>query len=119
MKVHIKFSDMERDEALRAYAEEKMNMFSKYIDRALFDASVCGIEFKKSTHHQKGDVCYAEVTLETNGTLYRASTEASSLREAVDTVKDEIMRQISRNKEKKENIFRKGSRLAKRLLRGV
>lgn len=118
MQLSIKFTDMGRDEDARAYAEEKTAAFSKVIDAAFLDAAFCNVEFKKSAHHQSGDVCYAEVTLETDGKIYRASEEAATLRNAMDKVKDEIVRQLERSKSKKENVFRRGARLAKRLLRG-
>lgn len=119
MKIAIKFTDTPHDETLRTYAEEKVAAFEKLLDAAHTEAALCGVELRRSTHHQKGDVCYAEMTLEANGALYRASKEASTLEEAMDAVKDDIVRQMSRQKNKREGLFRRGSRLAKRLLRGV
>ncbi len=119
MQLSIKFTDMERDEDARGYAEEKTAAFSKVIDATRLDAALCSVEFKRSAQHQSGDVCYAEVTLETDGKIYRASEEATTLRNAMDKVKDEIVRQITRDKAKKESLFKRGGRLAKRLVRGI
>jgi hypothetical protein len=75
MKTNIKFTDTERDETLKVYALEKVEAFTKLMtDQAAKDA-VCDIELRHSTHHQNGDVCYAEVNLEANGKLYLRNLE--------------------------------------------
>jgi len=114
--IHIKFTDTPSDDVLRAYAEEKVAAFAKLLDPAAFDAAKCAIEFRKSTHHRTGDVCYAEVTLHAEGKVYRSSKEEPTLKKAIDKVKDDILEELRVEKRRAAHERMKG-REVKELLR--
>jgi ribosomal subunit interface protein len=116
MKTNIKFTDTERDETLKVYALEKVEAFTKLMtDQAAKDA-VCDIELRHSTHHQNGDVCYAEVNLEANGKLFRVSKEEQNFKKAIDKVKDDILAQLRKNKEKHHDSKIRGAGKVKEML---
>jgi ribosome-associated translation inhibitor RaiA len=50
--------------------------------------------------------------------LYRTEYETSDLYSAIDITKDEMIDVLSKSKDKRENLFRKGARMIKKLLRG-
>jgi len=117
MITNIKFTDIEHDEALRDYAMQKVAAFTKLLQGEELTAAVCDVEFKKSTHHQHGDVCYAEVTLEVGGKVYRASKEEPTLEKAIDKVKDDILESLRTDKGKNRDKFLKGAATAKEWMR--
>ncbi len=94
MKTNIKFTNTAHDESLKEYALLKVEAFGKLVSEQVFEGAVCTIEFRKSAHHKKGDVCYAEATLRANGKTYRSSKEEPTLRKAIDKVKDDILREL-------------------------
>lgn len=108
MQVNIKFTGIDTSDKLRAYAEEKVAAFEKLLSDEDYAEAVCDVEFRSSTHHQKGDVCYAEVNLDAKGTLYRSSKEEPSFNKAIDKVKDDILSQLRREKEQRETALRRG-----------
>ncbi len=118
MKTNIKFTNTDRDEKLKEYALEKVGAFSKLIHEKALEGAVCDVEFRKATHHQKGDVCYAEATLKVDGKVYRASKEELTLKKAIDKVKDDILRELRIDKRAGRSERVRGAGELKKRLRG-
>jgi ribosomal subunit interface protein len=118
MQINIKFTDTPVDDRLRAYANEKVNAFTKILHGRELEATVCDIEFQRSTHHQTGDVCRAEVTLDTGSKVYRSSKEEPTLEKAIDKVKDDILAELRNDKGRARDLVRRGAATMKRMLRG-
>jgi ribosome-associated translation inhibitor RaiA len=113
MKVNIKFSAMESEDSLKLYAEEKIASFHKVLSEQVFQDAVCDVELRRDAHHQTGDVCYAEVTLEADGEVYRASKAEQTHEKALDKIKDDILETIRADKGRAETQFLRGAREAK------
>ncbi len=113
MKIHLKFTGMERDDTLRAYTEEKVQAFNKFLNAQIFEAAVCDIEFKRDHHHHTGLVCHAEVTLEADGKIHRASTSEDTPEKAIDKLKDDILDSLRAEKGRSEAHYLRGAREAK------
>jgi ribosome-associated translation inhibitor RaiA len=118
MKINIKFTDTDSDDTLREYAEEKVASFGKLLGDEELEAAICNIEFRHSTHHQSGDVCTAEVTLEAGGKLYRSAKDEPRFEKAIDKVKDDILAALRSDKQKTKHKFIKGATEIKERLRG-
>lgn len=119
MIINFKFTDTDPDERIKEYATTKAESFAKFMSDEVYEAAVCDIEFRKSTHHQSGDVCYAEVTLEANGELYRASKEEPTLEKAIDKVKDDILEEMRSAKTKKRTMLLRGAQKVKDAIRNL
>lgn len=118
MKINFKFTDTEPDTVLRAYAEEKVESFGKLLHGKDLEGAVCNVEFRHDAHHQSGDVCYAEVTLEAGGEVVRVSKIEPTFEKAIDKVKDDVLQALRVQKQKREHDFLKGAREAKGMLQG-
>lgn len=119
MILNFKFTDTESDDTLRAYTESKVASFEKLLDQESADAAVCAIEFRRSTKHQTGDVCTAEVTLEADGKIYRVSKDEPTFEKAIDKVKDDIIESLRSEKGKIKSLVKKGGRALKKMIRGT
>lgn len=119
MILNFKFTDTESDDTLRAYTETKVASFEKLLSKKDADAAVCMIEFRRSTKHQTGDVCTAEVTLEADGKIYRVSKDEPTFEKAIDKVKDDIIESLRSGKERSESLAKRGGRMLKKMLRGT
>jgi ribosome-associated translation inhibitor RaiA len=116
MKTNYKFTDTEPDAVLRAYADTKVEAFGKLLSDEELEGAVCDVEFRRDTHHQNGDVCYAEVTLEAGGDVFRASKAEPTFEKAIDKVKDDIVASLRADKGKHADHFLKGAREAKEMM---
>ncbi|MFH1393027.1 MAG: ribosome-associated translation inhibitor RaiA [Patescibacteria group bacterium] len=116
MKIDLKTTNFEITPSIKTYLEQRLNSLDKFLpnDESIF----ADVELAKtSKHHQKGDIFMAEVNLTIPGRMIRAVAEKWDLRVAIDTVKDELQREITMSKEKNISLYRRGARLLKKLLR--
>ncbi|HCC05179.1 TPA: hypothetical protein DEP58_02635 [Patescibacteria group bacterium] len=114
MKTNYKFTDTQPNDTLRAYAQTKVDAFEKLLGLQEAKAAICAVEFKRSTKHQTGKICTAEVNLEADGKLYRVTKDEPTFEKAIDKVKDDILRSLRSEKEKTIEAVRKGASEIKR-----
>jgi len=116
MDIKIKATNFNLTPSIRSYLQEKLDSLDKFLpnDESIF----ADVELAQTTkHHHKGDIFKAVVNLKVSGRLIRAVAEEWDLHAAIDIVKDELHREITTNKEKNISLYRRGSRLLKKLLR--
>jgi len=107
---------MEISPALKDYAEKRLQATSKYDSIASID-----IELSKTTnHHRQGEIFAASVTVTTSlGKVYHAQSEKVDLYEAIDDVRDDVVREIRSAKGKDHSLFRRGAKRIKDMLKGL
>src|SRR5512137_114676 len=91
MQISTTFRHMEPSDALRSYAEEKLERVKKYIDEPIGAQVYLTVE--KIRH-------IAEITLNAKGITIKASEATNDMYAAVDAVLDKIERQLRRYKER-------------------
>jgi putative sigma-54 modulation protein len=91
MQTTTTFRHLEPSDALKSYAEEKLERIKKYIDEPIVAQVFMTVE--KIRH------C-AEVTLTAKGITIKASEETNDMYAAIDSVVDKIERQLRRYKER-------------------
>ncbi len=99
IKINIKSTKLELTEALKDYIQLKMNMLEKYLG----DVPVINLDFEieKSVGAQnKGKIFRAEVNLEVPRELLRVEKTEADMYKAIDKVKDHLVLQIKKYKEK-------------------
>lgn len=97
MNINIKATGMEMTDAIRSYAEEKMETLVKFFDNIQHIDIDVGMN---SNHHNKGNVYYAEVNMSIPGRLVRVVKEEADLYKAIDKVKDHLKVELEQEKEK-------------------
>ncbi|MBI5023099.1 MAG: ribosome-associated translation inhibitor RaiA [Candidatus Magasanikbacteria bacterium] len=102
MKIILKATNFSLTSAISDYIEKKIGGLSKYLSNPESTAIEARVEVGRTTqHHQKGDVFRAEVNLKIPCGLLRAERETGDLYASIDSVHDEMKRQIISFKEKK------------------
>jgi len=91
MQVSTTFRHMEQSEALKSYAEEKLERVAKYIDEPI--AAHVYFTVEKIRH-------IVEIVISGRGITTKASEATNDMYAAVDAVLDKIERQLKRYKEK-------------------
>jgi len=122
MKINIKATNIELDDALRIWVKEKIGELEKFLGVFGSDDPFIGgkekveawVEIGKTTrHHLKGDVFRAEVQLYLPKKSLRAEAIDMDLRVAINTTKDELQREIKKYKGKRLARARKSARREK------
>lgn len=116
MTINIKSTGFTLTPAIKDYLTDKTRQLEKLLgdpESALLSAELSRL----TAHHHNGDVYRAEINLRYRDGLVRAEKEAADLYAAIDLVKDELTEELTRKKDRSTSLFRRGARLAKRLLR--
>lgn len=119
MRINERSTNMEISVQIRDYLHKKLEHLEKLID--LSDESVmCDVEIGKTTnHHKNGEVFRTEINININGKRLRAVSEKDDIFASIDLAKDEMIRELKSNKDKKVNLVRRGGAKAKDLIRGI
>lgn len=120
LKLNIKATNIKLDDVLYRYIYEKIGTLDKFIQDV--DGSVqAWVEVgKPSKHHQTGqEEFYAEVDIRLpgQGRVVRSESRQRDLRLAIDEVKDELQRELTQYKGRQEAKYKRGARIAKKLIR--
>ena len=91
MKLNIRGEKSEITEAMKGYAEEKIEKLEKYLEKA--DEVKCNILFKVRGPKQK-----IEITIPLSNCTLRVEEEGQDFYAAIDTSIDKLERQIVKNK---------------------
>ena len=91
MQITTTFRHLDPSDALKSYAEEKLERIKKYIDEPIVAQVFMNVE--KIRH-------YADVTITAKGITIKASEETNDMYAAIDAVVDKIERQLRRYKER-------------------
>ena len=103
----IKITGMEMTPAISDYVHKRIDALTKFIDPSL--QSLAEVEIGRITkHHNKGDVYKAEMHLTVGKDLYRIDVIESDLYVAIDMMKDRVIQEVTKMKDKKISLFRKG-----------
>ena len=121
MKVEVKTTNMEMTQAISNYLTEKLIDLERLINVKEDTEVLAEIEIGKTTeHHQSGENLFrSEMNLSISGKLYRSVSEKADIYEAIDEMKDEVMRLLRKDKGKEETLIKKGGRKAKEMLRNI
>lgn len=116
MKTTIKATNVTLTDNINDYVEKRLAAIEKLVSGDDTSA-LCAIEVEKTTeHHKSGQIFRAEFNLHISGGDFRAESSKETLFDAIDSAKDEIVRELRRHKNKKiKNVRRGGAKLKGRI----
>lgn len=116
MNITIKATHTELSGASRSLIEQKLSALSKVVGNA--EQALLACEVQESVEVVRaGSKFRTEGNLSFNGLVFRAEAVGESLEEAVDTLRDELMREVQRARGKSRSFLRRGGAALKRMLR--
>lgn len=116
LTTNLKTKNIEIDEETKDYLAKRINKFEQFIAEDTSPA-IADIELEKRTGQQSGKIFRAEVNLEVGDNYLRSEEESESIREAIDAMQEQMVRELRDAKEKQQTQTRKGAREAKEELR--
>ena len=118
MNTNIKSTNVALSTAITDYADKRFNKIAKLLDHD--PATQCDIELARTTaHHQKGEIFRAEIHIVGAGKNLYAVAEKADLYAAIDGVRDEILRELKNQKEKRISFISRGGARVKAMLKGL
>lgn len=113
---NLKTTNIDVDDETKNYLAKRIKKFEKFIAEDSSPA-IADIELERMTGQQSGKIFRAEVNLQVRDLYLRAEEEAENIREAIDGMQEEMVRELRDAKEKKQTQTRDGARKAKKQLR--
>jgi ribosomal subunit interface protein len=95
--------------------EQKFRTLEKYLGAN--SPVSCHVEFEKIAAHQTGDVHRVEVNVSAHSKMFRAEATESSFEVAIDAVRKELDRELSKNHDRRDTLLKRGRRKIKEMLR--
>ena len=118
MSINIKTTNMELTSAISDYVNRRLVGVEKFIKDG--EEMIAYIEVGKTTnHHKQGDIFRAEFNIEISGAKFYTFSEKEDLYVAIEDAKEEIVRQIKTNKDRKQTLFKRGAKSIKKMLKGI
>ncbi|MBI4691852.1 MAG: ribosome-associated translation inhibitor RaiA [Candidatus Terrybacteria bacterium] len=119
MRINLKATNIELTLAIQDYVDKKIGGLEKFLDDYNDPSVQVWVEMGMSSrHHHKGDIFRAEIQIHLphykKGA--RAVAEGETLYAAIDNVHEEIKLELSKIKDRRKSLIKKGARLFKKFL---
>ena len=122
MKINILAKNMELTGAIRDYVTKRATNLEKLLSKLekRGGESLVHFEVGKSTnHHKAGDVFHSDCLVKINGKEFYSSADGEDLYQTVDEVKETLFREIDKDKNRKQTLFRRGALSVKKMIKGL
>ncbi len=114
LKVH--FTDIMDEVDAQAYAEKKLSPLEKFVKKDP-ESIKWNLRLSRNETGATAHSFTADATLRTSKKNFGATAEGESLYAAIDELKDELQKKMTRHKGKRIALLKRGGREMKRLLR--
>ncbi len=120
MRTTLKATNITHTNAIDAYVAKRMRELEKVLEPNE-KSSIARIEVGSSNkHHKVGkEQFFAEITLHVKGKDFRVVTKAPDLYEAIDMMRERIVRDVKNHHEKTRSQRKAGAREVKRRIESV
>ena len=117
MNINIKATSLELTPEVKEYILKRINGLEKFFKGNDKNSTNVLFEIAKRGGQKSGDIFHADCLIESLGEKFYASADKEDIFQAVDEIKDTLFREISRNKNKKWDMFYKGARKVKEIMK--
>jgi ribosomal subunit interface protein len=119
MNINIKATSIVLSDAIRGYAEKRIESLRKVLGEDT-DGVVVDVELSQTTkHHKSGAIFRTEITVRNAGRRFRAVSVKDDLYASIDDAKEEMEHEIINKKERSQTLFRRGAQQIKYVLKGI
>ncbi len=122
MQVNLHGKNIELTNPIKNYVLKRLTNLEKVLSgiENKGGAVIVNFEVGKSTnHHKGGDVYMADCLISIDGKEFYSKAEEEDVYIAIDAVKDNLFREISKNKDRTQTLFKRGATSVKKMLKGI
>ena len=112
--ITYKFNGLEEAKSLAVVVEQKIAPLERLVSETAH--VLCEVEFEKLTSQHHGRIFRVEANLNVNGDLFRAEATEESFEAAIDEVRNELDKELSRAKDKHVTLDKDAGRIVKQQL---
>lgn len=117
MRIHFKGTRYDIPAPITEYAKKRLDALKKFVGKNGSDAVQVYADLgKASGAHQNGRIWRAELNADVEGKRYTAEAVEESIENAIDRSTEDLAREIRRDRQRSQSLFRKGGAALKSLL---
>ena len=122
MQINLLSKNIELTDEIRDYALKRVTNLEKFLSsvkeekgevKATFEVS------KSTNHHRTGEIFHADCSMLINGEKFYAESDNEDIRAAIDEVKEKLFNEITKSKDRKQTLFRRGAHSVKKMMKGL
>jgi len=122
MQINLVGKNIELTKPIKEYVLKRVTNLEKLLSKMEADGGEVHANFevgKATNHHKGGNVFHADCLINIKGQEFYVSADEEDLYQAIDTVKENLFREISKNKDRKQTLFKRGATSVKKMLKGL
>lgn len=122
MKINLHGKNIDLTDGIHNYVVKRITNLEKLLTKIEQGRGeiIVSFEVSRSTnHHKAGDVFHADCLIRIDGKEFYSSADKEDLHEAIDSVKDSLYLEISKDKDRTQTLFTRGARSVKKMLKGL
>ena len=122
MKINFQAKNMELTPAIQDYVAKRVTNLGKLLDKLEEKTGEILVNFevaKTTNHHKGGEVFRAEGSVQTQRGDFFSGVDKEDLYEAIDAVKENLFREISKEKDRRQTLFKRGASSVKKMMKGL
>jgi ribosomal subunit interface protein len=121
ININVKASNMPLTDALVDYVVRRVTNLGKVLKKIRDAGGDVLVEFqveKTTNHHKQGLVYRAECNITISGRQHYGEYTDENLYAAIDGVKDIMLRDLNKFRDKKQTLYKRGAKILKEAVRG-
>jgi|SRR3989338_165560 len=122
MQINLQSKNMELTLAIHDYVIKRITNLEKLLSKIEEKGAEAVVHFevaKNTNHHKSGPVFHADCLINIKGEKFYGSADEEDLYAAIDKVKENLFREISKNKDRRQTLFKRGAASIKKMLKGL
>ncbi len=121
MNINLQSKNIEITPSIHDYVIKRVTNLEKLLSSMEDEGeAIVNFDISKNTNNHKGDgVFHADCLIQIKGEEFYGSADEADLHMAIDTVKNTLFREISKNKNRKQTLFKRGAASVKKMLKGL
>lgn len=122
MRTNIQGKHIELTGPIKKHIMKKMATLEKVLSGIEKRGGEIKVTFevaKSTNHHKTGSVFHADCLINAGGEKFYGSADEEDIYTAIDVVVDNLFREITKDKDRKQTLFRRGAVSVKKMMKGL
>ncbi|HEV7701980.1 MAG TPA: ribosome-associated translation inhibitor RaiA [Candidatus Paceibacterota bacterium] len=122
MQINLQGKNMKLTDAIKKYVSKRAANLQKLLSAIEKKGGEISADFeigKSTNHHKGGYVFHAHGLIKTNGQEFYSSADEEDVYTAIDVVEESLFREISKDKDRTQTLFKRGAVSVKKMLKGL
>ncbi|MBU0999448.1 ribosome-associated translation inhibitor RaiA [Patescibacteria group bacterium] len=122
MQINLQGKGLELTESIKDYVLKRVTNLEKLLSGIEERGGEIRVNFevsKSTKHHKSGEIFHTDCLINIKGEKFYSSADEEDLYQAIDVVKENLFREINKNKDRKQTLFKRGAMSVKKMLKGL